>query len=565
MVTGSGELEVQGVGDELFALWAETDLTAASMCGGSTARIGTPLQAQSDEAASRARGWLARLLALDEASLKRHAELTRRYLRFEAGKLVDAAQLHSLDLQITPYRIGPTLAEVHRFMESFAFECDTDVVHYLELLRQYATFLTQTLQNLQEQASKGIVVPAAALPGCIRGMEVLSQSVVHYARVRPDRLQRIRRSARARLTTEIEAALEKLKTAFGAIAAFIRGDYSRNASSRIGIGQYPGGGDAYETLVRHYTTLGLTPEDVHHQGQELVREIEADMAQLRAELSFVGTGRAFLDRLRAEPRFYCDSPAAVEALFTALVRRCEAALTKAFGSRAVPPFAVKRLPPELEAGMTFGYYQPPVIGGDQCGYYLYNGSILDRRPSIGAASLVYHELIPGHHLHVAREVTDDARPAVRRFPTIAVFSEGSAEYAADLGFEMGLYDDPYDRYGRYLFQVFFASRLVVDTGLNALGWTSERARDYLLAHTAQSAQEIETEILRYGSSLPGQALVYALGRKQFWLLREAAQKQLGTDFQLPEFHDAILREGSLSLPDLRFSVDSWSRSANPTA
>jgi uncharacterized protein (DUF885 family) len=157
-------------------------------------------------------------------------------------------------------------------------------------------------------------------------------------------------------------------------------------------------------------------------------------------------------------------------------------------------------------------------------------------------------------------MTDSSRPLVRRLPTITAFSEGWAEYAADLGFELGLYEDPYDRYGRYINQVFLASRLVVDTGLNSLGWSYERARRYLLDHTAQSPTEIDTELVRYATALPGQALAYALGREQFWQIRRAAESQLSARFDLTRFHDVVLDGGSLPLPDLAFSVQHWTNS-----
>jgi len=176
---------------------------------------------------------------------------------------------------------------------------------------------------------------------------------------------------------------------------------------------------------------------------------------------------------------------------------------------------------------------------------------------ISAAAVIYHELVPGHHLHLSTEMGNRNRPLVRRLPTITAFSEGWAEYAADLGFELGLYEDPYDRYGRHLLQAFMAARLVVDSGLNAFGWTEERARDYMREHTAQSSAEIESEIPRYGCSMPGQALAYAPGRVHIWEVRRAAEQRMGSRFQLPEFHKEILEGGSLPLMDLSFSIDQW--------
>jgi uncharacterized protein (DUF885 family) len=508
----------------------------------------------------RARAWLARLDGVDTGNLPRAAELTRRFLRFEASKLAEAATLHDFDLQITPYRIGLTLTDVHRHFRSSAFTSEEDLERYALLLEQYRAFIAGTLQNLREQASRGIVVPTSALPGCIGVVKGLSASFAHYARVTPDRLDRISERERVAFLEQVERAVEKLQEAFGELSEYIDGDYARQAPQGVGLAQYAGGRAAYEKLIRHHTTLGLTVEQVHERGLDLVREIEEDMARVRGSLGFKGTGRDFLEQVKADRRFYCSTAEEVGELYLRLMKRCEAVMQKAFGSRTFPPFGVKRLPPESEAGMTFGFYQPPVAGGEQVGYYMYNGSNLDQRPTIGAASLIYHELIPGHHLHVSTEMGDTSRPLARRLPTITAFNEGWAEYAADLGFELGLYDDPYDRYGRHLFQVFLASRLVVDTGLNALGWSLPQAREYLLEHTAQSPTEIESEILRYASGLPGQGLAYAPGRKHFWQARRSAEQRLGDRFDLPAFHEAILQGGSLALEDLSFSLEQWSLS-----
>jgi uncharacterized protein (DUF885 family) len=557
IVKSAAETEVELIGSELFAFWASMSLMAAAMASVMPERVGSPLQSDSELAASKARGWLARLDAVDAQVLPRPAELTRRFLRFEAGKIAEAGALHRFDLQITPYRIGLTLTEVHRHFESCVFNGTDDLDRYVTLLQQYRTFLTGTLQNLREQAAMGIVVPASALPGCVGVVKGLSASIAHYARVAPARLTRISKLESAAFLDRVEKTLAEVGTAFGALSSYIEGDYAQQAPQSVGLSHYPGGRGAYETLIRHHMTLALTAEQVHQRGIELVREIEEDMASVRGALGFKGTGREFLDRVKADSRFYCSTPEAVGELYLRLMRKGEAVMPKAFGSRTFPPFGVKRLPPESEAGMTFGFYQPPVAGGEQVGYYMYNGSNLDQRPTIGAASLIYHELVPGHHLHVSTEMGNTARPLVRRFPSITAFNEGWAEYAADLGFELGLYDDPYDRYGRHLFQVFLASRLVVDTGLNAFGWSLQQAREYLLEHTAQSPTEIESEILRYASGMPGQGLAYAPGRKHFWQARRSAEQKLGARFDLPAFHEAILDGGSLPLEDLTFSLEQW--------
>jgi uncharacterized protein (DUF885 family) len=551
------EREISQLGEELFAFWASSDLTAASMIGRVTDRIGAPLQSDSDRATSKARTWAARLDSIPLAGLSRASELTRRYLRFEVQKLVEAAELHRFNLLITPYHIGSTLGEAHRHLQALRFGKAADIERYEALLVQYRVFVAGALRNLREQAASGIVVPASALSGCVGIVKGLSNSFGKYLRVAPERFARITNAQRAAFSAHVDRVIEEIRSAFTELCAYVEGDYARQAPERAGLSHYPGGQGAYEKLIWHYSSLQLSAEEVHRRGLDLVAEIEASMACARSQIGFTGSAREFLEHIKADSRFYCRTPEEVGELYLRLLRKFEAVMPQAFGGLKFAPYGVKRLPPEAEGGMTFGYYQPPPAKGERVGYYVYNASNLDQRPVFGAASLIYHELVPGHHLHVSTEMGDETRPPVRRLPTISAFAEGWAEYAADLGFELGLYEDPYDRYGRYLLQAFTASRLVVDTGLNALGWTLQRAREYLFEHSAQSAAEIESEVLRYASGMPGQALAYALGRRHFWQVRQDVERRLGASFDLPAFHEAIIEAGTLPLPDLTFSIEHW--------
>jgi len=547
--------EIERIGMEIFSHWASIDLLTASLSGDITQRIGSPLQCDSDHSASLASGWAARLDAIAPGVLDRTTELTRRYLRFEAGKLAQAADLHRFDLAITPYRIGFILAETHRHLKSFAFDRATDLERYLTLVHQYHRYLANTLSNLREQAAQGIVVPASALARCLTGIDGLALGVVQNVGVASERLARIDHAQQSAFRSHLQRCLERIRKAFAALIDYIAHEYAGRAPSRMGLCHYPGGSGAYEKLIHQHTTFALDADEVHRRGLELVREIEASMARVRAELGFRGTAAEFLQRLQSNRRLYCEDATEMGARYLELMRRCEAVLPKAFGILRFPPYAVKRLAPEAEGGMTYGYYQPAGAGDNGAGAYVYNASHLEQRSMISAAAVIYHELVPGHHLHLSTEIGNTARPLFRRVPTITAFSEGWAEYAADLGFELGLYEDPYDRYGRYLMQVFTAARLVVDTGLNALGWTGERARDYLHEHTAQSPAEIESEIPRYACSMPGQALAYAPGRIHLWKLRRAAEQRMGSRFDLPWFHQVILEVGSLPLADLGFSIE----------
>jgi uncharacterized protein (DUF885 family) len=214
---------------------------------------------------------------------------------------------------------------------------------------------------------------------------------------------------------------------------------------------------------------------------------------------------------------------------------------------------VKRLEPQLEPGQTFGYYQVPT-GDDPTGYYRFNGSSLADRSLLNAGALIAHELLPGHHfqINLAFEIPD--LPEFRRETFDTAYTEGWGDYASAVAGEMGLYDDPYDLYGRLAMDMFISVRLVVDTGMNALGWTRAKAMDFMREHAMETDTQIATETLRYCCDIPGQALAYKMGSLRIRALREQAREALGPRFDLRRFHDAVLGGGSLPMDALERRV-----------
>jgi uncharacterized protein (DUF885 family) len=206
--------------------------------------------------------------------------------------------------------------------------------------------------------------------------------------------------------------------------------------------------------------------------------------------------------------------------------------------------------------MTFGYYDPP-DHDKPSGRYRFNGSRLGERTMVTAAPLIYHELVPGHHFQIALQRENEELPPLRRESFATAFVEGWAEYASDLAGEMGLYREPYDRYGRLAMDMFLSTRLVVDTGMNAFGWSLEQARQFMRGHVLESETQIGTETLRYSVDLPGQALAYKLGSSKIRELRERAEAELGERFDVRRFHDAVLSPGALPLPVLEEHVGWW--------
>jgi len=271
---------------------------------------------------------------------------------------------------------------------------------------------------------------------------------------------------------------------------------------------------------------------------------------VRSELGYGKSEADFLQHLRDSGRYHATSAEEVEHRYRYHIKRMDQVVGDYFSHFPSAPHEVERLDPALEAGMSFGYYQTPT-SAHPVGSYCYNGSGLDSRSQVNAAALIFHELVPGHHFHLARQAENDHLPEIRRQNIDnTAFNEGWAEYASGLAQEMGLYDDPYDWYGRLTQERFAAQRLVVDTGLNALGWPLAKARAFMKANTLESDTQIATETLRYSTDIPAQALTYGLGFLKFRSLRQKVEEALGRRFDIRAFHEAVLAPGALPFPVL---------------
>jgi uncharacterized protein (DUF885 family) len=234
--------------------------------------------------------------------------------------------------------------------------------------------------------------------------------------------------------------------------------------------------------------------------------------------------------------------------------RVEARFDEFFAQRSPAPYDLERLDAALEGSMTWGFYEGP-SPAEPRGLYHYNGSKLDSQAVVGAASLTFHELVPGHHLHMTLQYANHRTHPIRRFAFVNDYNEGWAEYAATLAGEMGLYDDPHVYYGRLIFDAFLTCRLVVDTGMNTLGWTWEQAQDYMREHSYCTDAEIATDTLRYSCGIPAQPLAYKLGDEEILRLRAKMQDCLGVAYTHKTFHSAVLGVGSLPLPVLEWHLE----------
>jgi len=330
---------------------------------------------------------------------------------------------------------------------------------------------------------------------------------------------------------------------------FMNRDYLPHARTTIGASELPDGRAFYADRVRHFTTLDVKPEEVHALGLREVERIHGEMLAVMGQVGFKGDFPAFLEFLRTDPRFYAKTPEDLLKAASWIAKRMDGKLPSLFKTLPRMPYGVEPVPADLAPKYTGGRYNPAPEGGRRAPYYWVNVYNLPSRPLYTLESLTLHESVPGHHLQGALAQELRGLPDFRRYTYIEAFGEGWGLYSEWLGLEAGFYTDPYSNFGRLSYEMWRACRLVVDTGLHAMGWSRERAIAYLTAHTALSHHEIETETDRY-IAWPGQALAYKMGELEIKQLRREAEQALGPRFDVREFHDVVLGNGAVTLPIL---------------
>ena len=362
---------------------------------------------------------------------------------------------------------------------------------------------------------------------------------------------------RERLTRAYAAALDdKLRPAFRRVRAFLRDEYLASARQTVGLSALPGGGAYYAFLIRSNTTVAMSADDVHRLGLDEVARIRAGMTEAMRSAGFDGSLAQFFELLRDDRRFEDASEHALLDRYAAIGKRVEAALPRLFAVLPKTPLVIRPTPAAAAANDAAARYTPGSLDTGKPGVFYVNTSDLPARRTWHAETLYLHEALPGHHLQVALAAENAALPKLLRFEGNTAYGEGWGLYAESLGAELGLFVDPYQRFGHYNDEMLRAMRLVVDTGLHAKGWSRERAIDYMLANSAMSRVDVVAEVERYIVS-PGQALAYKVGALTIRRLRTKAEQALGPRFDVREFHRQVLDTGNIPLAVLEAKIDGW--------
>jgi uncharacterized protein (DUF885 family) len=434
-----------------------------------------------------------------------------------------------------------------------------DYEDYLARLRDIPRYFDENIANMRRGSSAGFVLPQIVIDGVLPTLDAQQKDSPEdssfYApfanmsgKVTADEQQRLRAAGR-------QVIADDVLPAFAAVAAFLRDEY--RASTTLGAEQLPDGKAFYAFQLRRYTTLvDATADDIHATGLAEVARIRGEMEDIIAELEFDGDFAAFTKFLLNDPQFFATSAEQLLAAAAYTAKRIDYLMPGYFGKLPRQSYGVIPVPDEIAPNYTTGAYYGAPLSARNGGAYWINTYALDQRPLYEIPALTLHEAVPGHHHQNALALELENVPAFRRTLGFSAFGEGWGLYAEKLGVEMGVYRTPYEHFGRLSYEMWRACRLVIDTGIHSQQWSRQQAIDFLLQNTALSAANARAEIDRY-ISWPGQALAYKLGELSIWELRHRAEKELGSEFDLRRFHDAVLSNGELPLSMLSGVVERY--------
>ena len=504
------------------------------------------------------RASLAALLAIDRDALSAADQLNhdiyRRQLEADIAGFAFPDHLMPVD-----QRGGPHLLAV-RMAPALRLETAKDYADWIARLRAYGGYIDQTIALMREGIAAGWVPPKAVMqrvPAQIAAQRVASAELSSFYAPFVTMAPGVSASDQERLRGEARSAVQDgVLPALARFEAFFNQTYLPAAPASVATGDLPDGKAYYDHLARSYTTTDLSADQIHQIGLGEVARIRGEMEKLKAEVGFDGDLAAFFTHLRTDPKFFHGTPEALLADYRAMSRRIDPELVKVFGTLPRMPYGIVPIPSATAPDTTTAYYQRPSADGMRAGYYYVNLYKPESRPRWEMLALSLHEAVPGHHLQIslAQEMPD--QPMFRKQGGFTAFIEGWGLYAERLGYDMDLYEDPYDRMGQQAYDMWRAVRLVVDTGLHAKGWSRQQAIDYFAANAPKAELDIANEIDRYIST-PGQALAYKIGQLKISELRARAETRLGARFDLRAFHDALLSDGALPLSVLEQRMGVW--------
>ncbi len=503
------------------------------------------------------REFLRRLYAIDRGALGETDALNFELFRRDLQKDVDE---HQFKGYLIPFSHRGGVQTLNQTSSRLRFTTLQDYEDWLVRMSKVGTVVEQAIARAERGRKDGYVSPAILMervPDQIATqlVEVGTDSPFYEEFVEmPDTIseddqKRLRASA-------VETIDDIVVPAYRDLARYFEKTYLPGSRDSVGLSNLPNGSSWYEFLARNFTTTSMTPDDIHRLGLNEVKRIRDEMQLIIDDVEFDGDFQAFLTFLRTDPQFYYDDPDELYEAYLATCKRIDPELVKLFGKLPRMPYGVKPIPAATAPDTTTAYYSRPAADGSRAGTYWVNLYMPEVRPKYEIEVLSVHEAMPGHHLQLALQQELGNMPNFRRFSGFTAFVEGWGLYSESLGYDLGLYKDPYSHFGALTYEMWRAVRLVVDTGLHYKGWTRQQAIDFFTDNAAKTEHDIVNEIDRYIGN-PGQALAYKIGQLKILSLRESAETQLGEDFDVRAFHDELLGAGALPLDILEQRMDAW--------
>ncbi|HSR70541.1 MAG TPA: DUF885 domain-containing protein [Acidobacteriota bacterium] len=503
-------------------------------------------------------GILERLDAIDRAALSAQDQIHYDIFRQQTENRIESVRFKDYLIPVNAdsgFHIG-----FARLPDRVPLNNGDDYRNYIARLRAFPEYMDQHIELMRQGLSIGFTQPRAVLDGYELSIEshvVDDPAESVFFKPFRDFPTAVGEDQRAELEEQGKAAIrEAVVPAYASFLDFFLNEYRPGARDTLGASELPDGEEYYAFLIRRFTTLDLSAEEIHQTGLDEVARIRSEMEQIIGDVGFEGDFAEFLAFLRTDPRFYPETAEELLKEASYIAKRMDAQLPRLFKTLPRLPYGVAPVPEEIAPKYTAGRYVGAPVGSTRPGYYWVNTYALDSRTLYTLEALTLHEAVPGHHLQNALRQELEDLPNFRRFGGFSAFGEGWGLYSEWLGLEAGFYTDPYSNFGRLTYEMWRACRLVVDTGLHAMGWTRQQALDYLASNTALSLHEIGTETDRY-ISWPGQALAYKIGELKIKEVRRKAEAELGERFDLRTFHDAILLNGSIPLPVLEKQIDAY--------
>jgi uncharacterized protein (DUF885 family) len=435
-----------------------------------------------------------------------------------------------------------------------------DYERFLKRLREFPRWVDGAIAMMRTGIARGITVPRAAMAKVVPQLrEIVTARIGDSVFWHPiDELPvGVSADDRRRIIAGYTQALgQEVLPAYTRLADFIERDYLPAARTTVGWSDLPAGASWYRWRIRGATTMDMAPGQIHALGLAEVARIRGEMLTVKDQVGFSGGLEAFFKYLEEDPRFYFTSEAELLGAYDAVKQRVERLLPRLFADFPKADYEIRAVEPFRAASSAGASYQAPSADGKRRGIFYINTYNLKAQPRFGIETLSLHEASPGHHFQISiqQELTD--LPRFRRFNGYVSYSEGWALYSESIGKELGVFTDPYQWYGRLSDEMLRAMRLVVDTGLHSQGWTRERAIKYMLDNSTLTESDVTAEVERY-IVWPGQALGYKLGQLHISALRARAEAQLGTAFDVREFHSQVLRDGAVPMDVLTAKIDRW--------